>query len=115
MNGPDHFFLVCWDSIIDAAHRLLQQDSRKDLPPVQHERAILHDFGRSLSSIIAQMDRVSAMYEFIPIRIIVLLVFSPFQIQIHMVVRYDGVEDDSHELLQDEEDIDVLFNYQNIS
>ncbi len=48
---------------MDAARRLLQQAGRKDLPPVQHERTILQDFGRSLSSIIAKMDIVSASYD----------------------------------------------------
>ncbi len=54
---------ISQESIVDTARRLLQQAGRNDLPPVQQERAILQDFGRSLSSIIAKMDRVSASYD----------------------------------------------------
>ncbi len=52
------------------------------------------------------------MCERIPTSSIILLAFSQFQIQIHMVVQFDGVEDDNHEPLQD--DIDALLNYHNI-
>ncbi len=53
------FFQVSWDSIIDATRRLLQQACRKDVPTVQQGRDILQDFGRSSSSMIAQMDRIN--------------------------------------------------------
>ncbi len=51
------------------------------------------------------------MCEPIPTSSIILLAFSQFQIQIHMVVQYDGVEDDNHE---PQDDIEALLNYHNI-
>ncbi len=51
------------------------------------------------------------MCERIPTSSIILLAFSQFQIQIHMVVQYDGVEDGNRE---PQDDIDALLNYQNI-